>query len=167
MAMAADIVVGGRVPEVKLGYLKDGEVHGILARDVFQHHRAVVIGVPGAFIPVCTKQHIPDFVRSARRLRASGFTELVCIAPNDPFTLHAWALAVDPRKRLRFLSDGNLDFTGALGLTSTNRALFLGWRSERYMMIIENGIITRLRVEPDILTYSDTRPAQTWEVEIA
>jgi 2-Cys peroxiredoxin 5 len=164
--MATDIVVGSRIPEVKLGYLKGGEVHDINAREVFQRHRAVVVGVPGAFIPVCTKQHIPDFIRSARKLHASGFTELVCIAPNDPFVLHEWALALDPGRRLRFLSDGNLDFAGALGLISTNRSLFLGWRSERYMMIVENGVITRLRVEPDVLTLSGTSPDQTWDIEV-
>jgi peroxiredoxin len=78
----------------------------------------------------------------------------VCIAPNDPFVLEAWAKLVDPERRIRFLSDGNLQFTRALALDCENPNLFIGERSERYLMVVENGTIVRLRVEANILTYS-------------
>lgn len=68
--------------------------------------------------------------------------------------LDAWSRQVDPTRKLRFLSDGNLEFTRALALDAGNRELFIGTRSERYLMIVENGTIVRLRIEPNILTFS-------------
>ena len=96
---------------------------------------------------------------------ASGYNQLICIAPNDPFVLKAWSRLLDPEKRLEFLSDGNLDFARALNLKVENRELFLGWRSERYLIIVENGSITRFRVEPSVLTYSCTRAVDALDVE--
>jgi 2-Cys peroxiredoxin 5 len=156
--MRQEILVGSRIPDVKLAWLENGDIVSRNSHAIFEHHRAVVVGLPGAFTPVCTKQHVPDFVKNAPRLRASGFTELICLVPNDPFALIEWQEALDPKGELTFLSDGNLDFATALGLTTRHTRLFLGWRSERYMMIVENGMITRFRVEPNIITYSCTRP---------
>jgi peroxiredoxin len=157
--MSRNIIVGSRIPDVQLGCVENGEVIPVNATDVFRVGRSVIVGVPGAFTPVCTLQHVPDFVNSVDRLRASGFAQLVCIAPNDPFVLAEWAKSLDPKNKLCFLSDGNLDFTNALGLQNSNRDLFLSGRSERYMLIVENNVITRARTEPSILTYSCTRAA--------
>jgi peroxiredoxin len=148
-AAPRDIVLGSRVPDVDFGYLQAGQVRTIAAQKAFAHRRVIALGVPGAFTPTCTDLHIPDFIGNAERLKASGFDALICIAPNDPFVLKAWADGLDPTGRLLFLSDGNLDFATALGMAIHNRALFLGKRSERYLMIVEDGIIVRLRSEPD------------------
>lgn len=152
-----NIVNGGPVPDVQLGRMTGGEIQSVSAREFFAYGRAIVLGIPGAFTPICTIQHIPDFVQNADKLRASGIAHLVCIAPNDPFVLNEFALQVDPTNRIEFLSDGNLDFVSALHLKIRNKNLFIGWRSERYLLVIENGQIMRLRVEPNILTYSCTR----------
>lgn len=142
------------VPDVQLGFLENGEVRSISTSDLFAHGRTVVLGVPGAFTPVCTSKHIPDFLKQADAFDMQGCRQLVCIAPNDPFVLEEWAERVDPERKIRFLSDGNLAFTRALALSCENQSLFIGERSERYLMIVENGTIVRLRVEPNILTYS-------------
>jgi len=145
------------VPDIQLGFIVHGEVRSVSASDLFAHGRTVVLGVPGAFTPVCTEKHIPDFLRQADEFDMQGCRQLVCIAPNDPFVLEAWAKLVDPERRIRFLSDGNLEFTRALALTCENQNLFIGERSERYLMVVENGTIVRLRVEDNILTYSCSR----------
>lgn len=155
--MLETIVNGARVPAVNLGYLDHGVVASTNAQDIFAGKRSVVLGVPGAFTPVCTKEHVPDFVASADRFIASGFHQLVCISPNDPFVLEAWQKIVDPRCKLKFLSDGNLDFCRTLGLCLKNEALFLGERSRRYMLIVEHLTIQRVRVEANILTFACTR----------
>ena len=160
-----NIINGSRVPDILFGHAENDELRTVGAREYFACGRTLVLGAPGAFTPVCTKQHIPDFVQNADKLVASGFSRLVCIAPNDPFVLDAWARQLDPGKKLKFLSDGNLDFARALQLESQNRKLFLGWRSERYLMTVDDGIITRLRVEPSILTYSCTRATDALNVE--
>jgi peroxiredoxin len=158
------ILVGSRVPSVTFGYLKDGEVRSIGANEVFAYHRTIVIGVPGAFTPSSTAHYIPDFIRSAVKLRASGFSQLVCVAPNDPFVLAEWAHRLDPNQTLLFLSDGNLDFTRALGLQTIDHSQFLGCRSEHYLMTVENGTIMHLRVKPNVLTFSGDHALDAKEV---
>lgn len=145
---------GSRIPDVRLGYLQDGEVRTVSAVKYFAEGRTIVLGVPGAYTPVCTQRHIPDFIANVDKFDMLGFRQLVCIAPNDPFVLEAWSCDVDPAHKIRFLSDGNLEFTRALGLDSANRELLIGTRSERYLMIVDNGTIVRLRIEPNILTFS-------------
>lgn len=152
----AHVPAGSRLPDVEFGVLDLDEVNTVRSQDVFARCRAVVIGVPGAFTPVCTRKHVPDFVAKAEKLRAAGYDKLVCVAPNDPFVIAEWVRTVDPDHRLIFLSDGNLDFARALRLQKAQRPLHLGLRSERYMLIVESLVITRIRVEPDILTFSST-----------
>lgn len=152
-----NILIGSRIPGIRLGYYEDGEVQSLDAPDIFAVGRSVVMGVPGAFTPVCTRLHVPDFVRSADSLRASGFGQLICIVPNDPFVVAEWAAQVDPGNKLRFLSDGNLEFTSALGLQATHRDLFLGMRSERYLLVIDKGVIVRFKIEPNIFGFTCTR----------
>ena len=153
------IWLGTRVPGVELAELADDQVVAVPTGPLFARHCSVVIGVPGAFTPVCARQHVPDFVRSATRLKAAGYDQLICVAPNDPFVLHAWSTQVDPDRRIRFLSDGNLDFCTGLGLQATERDFHLGTRSERYMLIVVDGVIRRLRVEASITAYLCTRAA--------
>jgi peroxiredoxin len=139
---------------VQLGFLADGALHKISARELFASGRSIVMGIPGAFTPVCTQRHIPDFVSHADRFAQSGITQLVCIAPNDPFVLAEWAKIVDPDHRLRFFSDGNLEFVRALGVSCDIGNLFCGERGERYLMVIEHGTIVRFQVEENILNYA-------------
>jgi peroxiredoxin len=142
------------VPDIQLGFLDQGEVRSVSASALFAHGVTVILGVPGAFTPVCTHEHIPDFLCQADEFDMLGCRQLVCIAPNDPFVLEEWSKRVDPEHRIRFLSDGNLEFTRALDLSRSITRLFIGERSERYLMVAQNGMIVRLCVEPDILTYS-------------
>ena len=162
------IITGSRIPDVQLAALDDrGEVRAVAAAELFAYGRALVLGIPGAFTPICSTQHVPDFVQNADRLTAQGYSHLICIAPNDPFVLDAFARQFDPDRRIEFLSDGNLDFTRALNLEARNRALFLGRCSQRYLMIVENGLITRIRIEEDLLRYSCTRAADALEAGAA
>lgn len=155
--MKPEHFIGGQIPNITFGLLKDGEIQAVDAQMVFSHRKVVAIGVPGAYTPVCTEQHIPDFVRNATKLKRSGYDKLICIAPNDPFVLERWVRELDPSGKILFLSDGNLEFARALGLTAELPSLFLGERCERFMMITVNGKIQNLRVEPNVLTYSCTR----------
>ena len=160
-----NIINGGPIPNVELARIEAGEVRAFGARELFAAGRSIILGIPGAFTPVCTKQHVPDFIRNADKFRAAGIFNLVCIAPNDPFVLQAFAQQIDPEHKIEFLSDGNLEFASALNLKAQNRKLFVGWRSERYLMTVNDGIITKVRVEPNILNYSCTRAADAVEME--
>jgi peroxiredoxin len=146
---------GWRIPALDLGELVGGRVVRVRTELLFGGMRAVVIGAPGAFIPVCTERQVPDFAANAERLRAAGFKLLVCIAPNDPWVLARWAQEVDPARAIRFLSDGNLAFTRALGLTAREDSLFLGERCKRYTIVLDNCMIEKIRVEEQINDLTD------------
>lgn len=155
--MNSEILIGRRTPDATLGYMEAGTLQTVDAAQVYANERVVTIGVPGAFTPICTKQHLPDFISNAERLKQSGFSKLVCIAANDPFVLDEWARQLDPDRQVQFLADGNLSFSRSLGLASKMPTLFLGERSERFMMITQDGVIKHFRIEPNVLTFSCTR----------
>lgn len=147
--------VGERAPPVRLARLgAAGGLEEVNLETRLAGVRAVVIGVPGAFTPVCTRDHVPGFVANAAALRRAGHDAVICVAPNDPWTLAAWAERLDPQGQVEFLSDGNLDLARGLGVTRLDRANHFGERPERYLMITEGCVIARMRVEPvfDVLT---------------
>ena len=153
-----NILVGMRMPEAMVAELIDGQLVPRRACDVVGRRRTLVVGVPGAFTPVCTERHVPGLVANAAQLRRSGFDNIVCVVASDPFVMDAWSKSVDPERSIRFVSDGNLNLCRALGLVTHEQELFLGDRSERYMLVVQNGVIEALRVETKITDYSCTRP---------
>src|SRR5262245_25817121 len=102
------ILVGNRITGALMAELVEGHVEPVRGYDVLGKGKTLAIGVPGAFTPVCTNQHVPALVKNAERLRRSGYEHLVCIVASDPFVTDAWARMVDPKRWIRFVSDGNL-----------------------------------------------------------
>lgn len=153
----AEFGAGRRVPSVSLGALVGDVIQPRSFEHILMGRRAVVIGVPGAFTPVCTEQHVPGLINNADRLKASGIGLLICVAPNDPWTLDAWARQVDPGRKLMFLSDGNLALANALGTTMRDTDHFLGQRTRRYLLQTRDAVVERLTVETSPLALSCTR----------
>ena len=149
-------LVGLRLPAVRVGEMIDGQLRSVRATDVLAQGNVIIAGMPAAFSPVCSEKHLPSLVRNADRLRKAGFSEVVCVATSDPFSLDAWARVMDPARKVRFLSDRNLSFVRALGLSTHQPRLFLGECSERYMLTVRDGVIVSARVEADILELSCT-----------
>ena len=148
--------VGLRVPDVPLGQLSHGTLDVVHTHALFAGRRAIVIGIPGAFTPICEGEHLPGFIANAAKLKQAGFDMICCIAPNDPWVLSRWAQEVDPGGAIRFLSDGNLAFARALGLNGREDGFFLGERSRRYVMTLDRAVIQKLRVDDDILRLNCT-----------
>lgn len=160
--MFSPILIGGKVPEVWLGELHQGSVRRAFLPSLVQSGKAIMVGVPGAFTPVCSREHVPDFVLQAHRLRASGFETILCVVANDPFAVDAWAKQVDPEGKIRFVSDGNLDLATELGVKMRDTELFLGTRAQRYLMLTLDGIIQRFTVEKSILAVTCTRARDSY-----
>lgn len=150
-------LVGTGMPVVRLGEMVNDQLRAVRASDIFGRGASVVVGMPGAFTPLCTEKHLPNLISNADRLRASGFTEIACVATSDPYSIDAWARAIDPARKVRFLSDGNLNLVRALGLTTHATRLFLGECSERYLLTVRDGVIASVRVEDEITNFSCTR----------
>jgi len=155
--MPKTLQVGSEVPALDLAVAAPDHVETVRLDHLFAEGRHLVFGVPGAFTPVCTDEHVPDFVRNAAALRKSGFDRLVCIAPNDPFTLDAWRRRVDPDGTLLFLSDGLGMFARALGVETQFQDHFLGRSNNRYLLTTGAGTITHLAVEQTPTLLSCTR----------
>ena len=107
----------------------------------------VLVGVPGAFTPACSERHLPGFVELAPRFAERGVDELWCVATNDAFVMGAWGAHTGAAPTVRMLSDGNAEFTRALGLSLDLSAKGLGPRSQRYAMWVVDGVVKALRVD--------------------
>ncbi|MEY4785950.1 MAG: hypothetical protein RIR41_3885 [Pseudomonadota bacterium] len=144
-------LVGKRLPDAKLGEMVDGEIRPCVASELFAVGRAVIVGMPGAFTPICSGRHLPNLVANAERLRHGGVKHLACIVTSDPFAIDPWRKEIDPSGKIRFLSDGNLSLARTLGLMSHEPTLFLGERSARYVILTDDGVVSTVRVENSIL----------------
>lgn len=110
--------------------------------------KVLIFAVPGAFTPGCSKTHLPGYVAMREELAAKGVTTVACVAVNDVFVMDAWGKAHGAEGKVRMLADAGGAFTRALGL-DVNAAVLGGLRSKRYAMLVEDGKVTRLEVEPD------------------
>ncbi|MBY8140128.1 peroxiredoxin [Vibrio fluvialis] len=136
---------GQHLPEGTLSQLtKDGMVnHNV--KELFVGKKVVLFAVPGAFTPTCSEAHLPGYVVQADKLKEKGVDIIACVAVNDAFVMKAWGEAQNASE-LMMLADGDASFTKALGL-EMDTAGFGGVRSQRYAMIIEDGVVTTLNVE--------------------
>ncbi|NLQ24285.1 peroxiredoxin [Shewanella sp. S-1] len=139
------IAQGQTLPAATLGQLtKDGMVNHQVT-ELFAGKKVVLFAVPGAFTPTCSEAHLPGYVVLADQFKAKGVDLIACVAVNDAFVMKAWGEAQNASE-LMMLADGDASFTKALGL-EMDTASFGGVRSQRYAMIIDNGVVTLLNVE--------------------
>jgi len=157
-AMLHGELVGARLPQTQLCEVVEGQLRVLEAARILGRGLVLLVGMPGAFTPICAGRHLPSLLKSADRLRAAGLTEIACIVTSSPFAVDAWAKAADPARKVRFLSDGNLSFSRALGLTTHEADLFMGDCSKRYLLTVRDGAIETVRVEETILNLSCTDP---------
>jgi len=136
---------GQTLPAATLSELtKDGMVNHEVT-ELFAGKKVVLFAVPGAFTPTCSESHLPGYVVLADQLKAKGVDIIACVSVNDAFVMQAWGEAQNASE-IMMLADGDGSFTKALGL-EMDTATFGGLRSQRYAMIIDNGVVTQLNVE--------------------
>ncbi len=142
------IAVGDKIPDVQvMTFGSDGPVP-VQTGTVLGSGKAVLFAVPGAFTPTCSDFHLPGFVVRNEQLRAKGVDTVACISVNDPFVMDAWGKAQHVDDLVLMLADGNGSFTDAVGLEMDGSAFGLGTRSQRYAMVIDDGVVSALNVEP-------------------
>lgn len=141
------IKVGDKIPAVTLKTMgAEGPVN-ITTDEIFAGKKVVLFAVPGAFTPGCSLTHLPGYVVNADKIKAKGVDTIACMAVNDAFVMDAWGKAQNAEELL-MLADGNGDFTTALGLELDGTGFGLGKRSQRFAMVVDNGTVTELNVEP-------------------
>jgi peroxiredoxin len=141
------IKVGDRLPEAKFTIMSEGGPKPVSSSDLFRGKKVVLFAVPGAFTPTCSEQHLPGFVGLADAIKGKGVATIACTAVNDVFVLNAWARARGAEDAITMLADGNGDFAEALGLNIDLSAFGLGTRSQRYAMVVDDGVVEYLAVE--------------------
>jgi glutaredoxin/glutathione-dependent peroxiredoxin len=152
------IQVGDRLPAVNLKQLTADGIKDVPITDLTKGKKVVLFAVPGAFTPTCSEKHLPGFVEQAETIRAKGVDEILCVAVNDPFVLSAWEKARSVNGKVKILSDGNAEFTRAIGLDLDASGFGLGTRSKRYAMVVEDGVVKALMVE-DVPTQAEKSSA--------
>ena len=134
------------MPVGELKELKEGEMITHNTAELFATKKVVLFAVPGAFTPTCSETHLPGYVVLADEFKAKGVDAIICLSVNDAFVMNAWGKSQNA-ENIIMLADGDGSYTKALGL-SMDTAAFGGERSQRYAMIIDNGTVTHLYVEP-------------------
>ncbi|KAG6528862.1 peroxiredoxin-2E-1, chloroplastic-like [Zingiber officinale] len=149
-AVATTISVGDNLPDANLSYFgSDGELQTVTVSDLTKGKKAIFFAVPGAFTPTCSQKHLPGFVEKAGELRAKGVDTIACISVNDAFVMRAWKKDLNIGDEVLLLSDGNGEFTRALGveLDLSDKPVGLGVRSRRYALLAEDGVVKVLNLE--------------------
>jgi glutaredoxin/glutathione-dependent peroxiredoxin len=140
---------GDPIPNARIFELDEqGAPRAVSAAERFAGKRIVLFAVPGAFTRTCSQVHLPSFVRQADAIKAKGIDEIVCVAVNDAMVLAAWARENGATGKITMVSDGLCEFTRAVGLEQDLSERGLGMRSKRYAMIIEDGEVADIQVEP-------------------
>ena len=140
------IQVGDRLPPLNLQEGTPRKIHNM--GTLFTGKKGVIFAVPGAFTPGCSLTHLPSYITSADELKAQGVDLIVCISVNDAFVMSAWGKAQGVNDKILMLADPDASYTKAIGLEVEAGSLG-GMRSKRYSMVIEDGVVTKLNVEPD------------------
>ncbi len=142
------IKVGDQIPNVTLKHLADGGLAEVKTGDVFNGKRVVLVSVPGAYTPTCSNDHLPGYIAKADDLKSQGIDEIVFVAVNDPWVMHAWGEAQGASGKITMLPDGNGEFTKAMGLEQDISVASLGVRGKRFSMVVDNGVVKSLQIEP-------------------
>jgi len=143
------IQVGDALPsDVKLKEMGESGPKDVPVGELFKGKRVVVFAVPGAFTPTCSMKHLPGFVSGAQNLKAKGVDDIVCVSVDAALVMNAWGKAQGAAGKVRMLADGNGEFTRAIGLELDASGFGMGKRSQRYAMVVKDGKVEQLHVEP-------------------
>ncbi|MTI50496.1 MAG: glutathione peroxidase [Alcanivorax sp.] len=150
---------GEKVPEVTFRTREGNEWKDVTTNDLFAGKNVVVFALPGAFTPTCSSTHLPRYNELAPVFKANGIDEIVCLSVNDGFVMNAWAGDQDA-SNIRFIPDGNGEFSEKMGMLVGKQDLGFGPRSWRYSMLVKDGVIEKMFIEPE-------KPGDPFEVSDA
>ena len=142
------IKVGDKIPSVTLRYLTQEGMQAISSDEFFKGKKIAVFGLPGAFTRTCSSRHLPGYVQNSEALKQKGIDAIACVSVNDAFVMDAWGKEHGAPGKVVMLGDGSAEWTRALGLELDRTKEGMGTRSQRYSMIVDDGVVKELNVEP-------------------
>lgn len=148
------IKIGDRLPQGSLSEFIEVESEGCSLgpntfniSDLVKGKKIAIFGLPGAYTPTCSAQHVPGYVALADKLKAKGVDEIWCISVNDAFVMGAWGRDQKATGIVRMMADGNAAYSKALGLDADFSKFGMGTRSQRYSLLVEDGVVKQLNIE--------------------
>ena len=141
------IEAGERMPAGKFKIMGESGPQDLSAAQLFEGKRVVLFSVPGAFTPTCSAKHLPGFLQQAAALRTKGVDTIACMAANDVFVMSAWGKSANAGDKVQMLADGNGEYAKALGLELDARGFGMGLRGQRFAIIVDNGVATKVLIE--------------------
>jgi glutaredoxin-like protein len=140
---------GTQVPDVDLADMSEGKPRKLNSRELFGGKRVILFALPGAFTPTCSTAHVPGYVARLKDFAKAGIRDVICLSVNDPFVMEAWK-ASEKAEGIHFVADPMGEFTRAMGMEIEHREPPLGLRSWRYSMLVNDGKIEKMFIEPDV-----------------
>ena len=144
---------GDQVPAATFKQLTASGIANIDTAKLLKGRKVIIFGLPGAYTPVCSASHLPGFVAKAAELKSQGVDEIACISVNDPFVMQAWGKEHGAEGKVTMLADADGAFTRAIGLSIDLPDFGLSGRSERYSMVVDNGVVKTINVEKSVLDH--------------
>ena len=139
---------GEKLPTADFFYLDDNNtVQKVDTKSLFEGHKAIIFGVPGAFTKVCSAQHLPGYVKHFEEAKKKGITKIICLSVNDPNVMQAWGKAHDTKGKVLMLGDPFCQFTKSIGAEIDRNEKGLGMRSSRYTMLVKDGVVSKIKLE--------------------
>lgn len=135
------------IPSITVPVINKGIISKVILSDELKNKKVIIFGVPGAFTPTCSEKHMPSYIKYSQQLSEKGIEDIYCLSVNDEFVLSAWLLSYSETDRIKGIADGNGDIAKSLNLLVDKSANYMGMRSTRFAMIVENNIIQELFVE--------------------
>ncbi len=139
---------GQRVPNVTFRTRDDADWVDLTTDDLFAGKTVVVFSLPGAFTPTCSSSHVPRYNQLAPAFKAAGVDDIICLSVNDAFVMNEWKVS-QKADRVTFIGDGNGEFTDGMGLLVGKEDLGFGKRSWRYSMLVRDGVVEKMFIEPE------------------
>jgi len=141
------IVAGQKMPSGSFGVMTQSGPDQVSTDTLFAGKKVVLVSVPGAFTPTCSKGHLPGYINLADDLRSKGIDTIACMAVNDVFVMSAWGKDRNVGGKVMMLADGNADYAKALGLVFDASAHGMGIRGQRFAIVVDDGVATHVAVE--------------------
>ena len=138
---------GEKMPAGAFGVMTDAGPGAISSDELFAGKKVVLVAVPGAFTPTCSASHLPGFIQQADELLAKGVDSIACMSVNDVFVMHAWGEDQHVGDKVVMLADGNGEYTKALDLEMDGTAFGMGTRSQRFAIVVDDGVARHVAVE--------------------
>ena len=140
---------GEKIPSIDFFYLDDSGPKKIKSTELLNNHKAIIIGVPGAFTKVCSAKHLPGYVKNFEQAQKKGITKIICISVNDPNVMKAWGENQNVGNKVLMAADPYCEFTKSIGAEIDRTEKGLGMRSARYTMLVEKNVIKNIKLEED------------------